>query len=357
MKQIPHKPFKDFDEMVSVLRTEHGLTISLPDMARDTLRIIPYYDLINGYKECFMHDEKFSSDIDFSFLYLFYIFDHGFQNILFEFSNTVEDYFKNILAHVSAEDFSIFEDEYLDKKHYRTKSGPILADPLLGKIRSVYETSTPEEPTLHYKKCHNHIPPWILLKNVTFSNAINLFRLLKDPQRYKICDIMIPQNIEPDQKYQLLLYILTLVRKCRNSIAHGLKFISFSARRYCYHLNFTKIMSFVPHQLLRWSDLKRQQGLFDIYAYIVFSLSLIPNSILKGVLITRLVDYLSSDFPVSSPNPALRIDAVYLEKAKLPSDLFYRLSEYNEFILSEQINLMHKEIAHYQKTQSASNHP
>lgn len=333
--------------MVSLLRDEHGLTIRLPNMAKDTLRIIPYYDLVNGYKECFMRNDKFCKGIDFTFLYLFYIFDHGFQNILFEFSNTVEDYFKNILAHVLAEDFGVFEDGYLDKRHYRTKSGPVLSEPLLSKIRSTYECEPIEEPTRHYKNCHNHIPPWILLKNVTFSNAINWFRLLKDPQRHKVCNMMLPQSIEPDQKYQLLLYALTLIRKCRNSIAHGLKFISFDASRYCYHLNFTKIMSVVPNQLLHWSDIKKKRGLFDIYSYIVFSLTLIPDSILKGVLITRLINYLCSDFPVSSPNPALQIDAVYLEKAKLPADLLERLSSYNEFVLKEQLHLIHEEASLY----------
>lgn len=98
-----------------------------------------------------------------------------------------------------------------------------------------------DEPTAHYAYRHNHIPAWILLKNVSFSNAINLFILLKPAQKEELVDMLITTHLTTDQKIQILQYTLTLVRKCRNTIAHNLKFISFDAQRYSGSLNHKSI--------------------------------------------------------------------------------------------------------------------
>ncbi len=41
------------------------------------------------------------------------------------------------------------------------------------------------EPLISYRVKHGHIPPWILFKEATFGNFVNLFKVLKGPQKTK----------------------------------------------------------------------------------------------------------------------------------------------------------------------------
>ena len=35
------------------------------------------------------------------------------------------------------------------------------------------------QPTNYYVEMHNHVPPWILFKNISFGDSINLYNVLK----------------------------------------------------------------------------------------------------------------------------------------------------------------------------------
>ena len=119
MRKNPDKPFKTFPELVKYLQENSRFDISYdPLWAEKALRIIPYYDLVNGYKDVFMSNDEFRDSICFEYLYLFHAFDHQLQNILFEFSIVIENYFKNNLSFILAKDFGVFESDYLSRKNY-----------------------------------------------------------------------------------------------------------------------------------------------------------------------------------------------------------------------------------------------
>ncbi|WP_370834180.1 hypothetical protein [Acidaminococcus sp.] len=60
------KPYKNLEELVEILQTKHHLTITNKKNAIESLALIPYYDLVNGYKEYFMDDEdNFKPEISF----------------------------------------------------------------------------------------------------------------------------------------------------------------------------------------------------------------------------------------------------------------------------------------------------
>lgn len=341
------KPFKTFDELAEYLESAHGLTVKGGDAERKyiaySLRVIPYYDLINGYKECFMDGERFLEGVRFSDLQTFYSFDRGFQNVLFPFSIMVEDYFKNILAYIMARDFGVTVDDYLARRNYVSDKSGISYEWLENRIRSVFQKKTDEgyvvkklskidEPTRHYVDKHNHIPPWILLKNVTFSNSINLFELMKSEQKREIAGMMISANLPDDQKIQILIYSLTLIRKCRNRIAHNLKFISFDAARYSTGVSRNALAKWIPRELISRKELNRDIGVHDIYAYFLFSAALIPDCLHKLLLIARLSAYLGyfSDSPLASL--WAKQFSRYAQATNLPIDMPQRLAAYQKCV-------------------------
>lgn len=54
------KPFKSFKELALCLQNEHGLMVDDVNQAAYILQFLPYYDLVNGYKEILMTGEVFS---------------------------------------------------------------------------------------------------------------------------------------------------------------------------------------------------------------------------------------------------------------------------------------------------------
>ena len=333
MTQIPDKPFKSFPELVSLLENTHKLKISDPETAEKILSLIPYYDLINGYKDLFMdNNDEYISSVTFEDLYLFHIFDKGFQGTIFPFSNIIENYFKNVLAYVIAKDFGVCEKSYLHKSNYIGNIQKRYYSDIQSSIEKVYNDTRIDEPTAYYLAHHNHIPPWILLKNVTFSRAINLFEFLKPAQRIQVCDMLIPASIPQNQKYQLLLYVLTVIRKCRNTIAHNLKFTSFSVSQYNKHLPHRALRTFISPKLLSWEEIRKEKNIDDIYAYIMFSLSLIPDSAVKLFFLQQLIDYLTANSLRYTESSAPNLANLYIKKLNFPPDIVSRLQNYRNSV-------------------------
>lgn len=337
MCEIPDKPFRSFSELVSVLQCKHKLFVPNPSEAEKVLTIVPYYDLVNGYKDLFMNGtDEFSPFVTFDDLYLFHIFNHGFQVTLFPFSTIIENYFKNVLAYVIAKDFGVFESHYLAKSHYIGNIGNRSFSDVQNGITATYKGNHIDEPTLYYSNRHNHIPPWILLKNVTFSRSVNLFEFLKSEQRSQVCDILLPFDIPQNQKYQLLLYSLTLIRKCRNTIAHNLKFTSFSIAEYNKHLPHTALRTLIPPELMSWKDIRTGKNLAGVFAYIVFSLSLIPDSTIKLFFLQNLISYLSTQTFEYKDSVVPDLASVYIQKMKFPPDIIDRLNRYKNRVACSQ---------------------
>jgi abortive infection bacteriophage resistance protein len=234
MKQqrIPDKPFKTIEEQIQILRSRK-LIIEDEKFAEYALFTFSYYDLINGYKECFMVDDEFRPNISIEYLYNFCRFDHRLQNIIFQYSVIVETKFKTALAYVISKNHGVFQDEYLSRNNYiRSSKNKNKVDIILSKVRETYSHNFKhlENPTKHYVDTKNHVPPWILFKNVTFNNVINLYSILNNNDKKEVCSLILDIDLPENQKLQLFKDCLTIIRQFRNKIAHKLKFISFKTK-------------------------------------------------------------------------------------------------------------------------------
>lgn len=332
--KVYDKPFKSFDELIDVLQNKHGLLITNKEFAKHVLQCTPYYDLVNGYKDILMTGDRYSPTTGMSHLFLIHAFDRDFQNILFEFSVIVEDYFKNILAYTIADSFGVDESVYLSYGNYLVKKAAgskheIRRDRVLPAFRHI-ATSTSDTPTSYYRLHHNHIPPWVLLKNSTFSLSTNLLTLLKRPQKQQVLSYMLPIGTPWDQRFPILLYILTLIRKGRNAIAHNLKFTSLNCSRYMNNLDKATLRYLIPVTLLSDDELDNMEYLDGIYGYIILSLCFIPDRVTKYIIISRLFNaidlspLMTGDFQEIGDE----IKETYFNGIHVPLDLKSRLMDY-----------------------------
>lgn len=227
---ICDKPFKTYDEQIELLKSR-GLIIEDYEFALHALNTISYYDLINRYQRYFMpNGEKFIDNTRIELLYSFSLFDKSIQSFILKYSMFIENIFKTKLAYTLAKDFGASESEYLSaakyRQSYQNPNGTLTFNSIFLECKkTILDPKITNNPTLYYYKKHNHVPPWILLKNLSFSNAINLFKLLKDTQRDIIVNELIPnEQIALSDKINFVFCSLEAIRLFRNFAAHNLDF-------------------------------------------------------------------------------------------------------------------------------------
>lgn len=222
----PDKPFKDIYEQIEILKNR-GLVISDTNKAKEILFTLSYYDLTNGYKEVFMNDDVFEKGTTIEYIYQFSRFDRSIQNVLFEYSVIVETSFKTALAYTISKNYGVIENKYLDSKNF-LRSNHSKTRQLLDSIKKIYQKPSRyvQEPTRHYKDTKNHIPPWILFKNITFDQAIKLYKILKSSDKLEVCNILMDIDTSDSNKKEILFTSINIIRRFRNRIAHNLKFIT-----------------------------------------------------------------------------------------------------------------------------------
>ena len=133
------------------------------------------------------------------------------------------------MAYYIAKNKGIHYSEYLDENKYHspTPDRKTKLSTVIGNFTKVHFDSK-DTPTVFYRKKHNHIPPWILFKNVTFNNAIDLYSFLKRDEKLEIISeyfLINNKNITDDERLELFKNMIIITRKFRNKIAHNYKVI------------------------------------------------------------------------------------------------------------------------------------
>lgn len=242
-----NRPFKTIDEQIEYLKSDHKLIIEDVPMAKRALFNYSYYDLINGYKEVFMVDDEYQGTT-FNYLLNFYLLDIDIQNLLIKYATLVEARFKTIFSYYLSENYPEDYKYYLNislytKQRRNNNQYKILKSAITDAVEIAENPYY--NPTLHYKNNHNHIPAWILFKNLNFDTCTKLFRFIDPVIKGKTINAMSSVDII-DKQYRNEFFIssLVIIRKFRNAIAHNLQFV---CHRTHYRLNFSKVKS---HDLL-----------------------------------------------------------------------------------------------------------
>lgn len=314
---IPDKPFKDINEQIEILKNR-GLVISDIQKAKEILFTLSYYDLTNGYKEVFMNNDVFKEGTSIEYIYQFSRFDRSIQNILFEYSVIVETSFKTALAYVISKNYGVIENEYLNPDNF-LRSNHSKTKQLIDSIKKIYSKPSlyVQEPTRHYKETKNHIPPWILFKNITFDQATKLYKLLKSSDKLEVCNIMLNINTNDEYKKEILFTSINIVRRFRNKIAHNLKFITSVDSTYSINKN---LVESTPYLYL-----------FENHSYNnVYSMIICLNIILKDNLMKEELNntIINASSPLSGLNKNLIKD--YYSVTGIPVNFQNMVIEFNK---------------------------
>ena len=315
------KPFLTYDQQINKLLNEHNIACSNDTRIDKTLlESLSYYDLVNGYQDCFTNNQNFKN-ISLVDLFYFKIFDRNFQNILFKYSVYAENSFKTKLAYVLCENYDVHMNDYLDINNfsYSRRNRPKL-NSVLRNITNV-ASHTNDEPTKHYRKNHNHIPAWILFKNVSFNDCINLHTFLESNIKLNFIKRFFEISTFTDDDYfRMFKSFISIIRKFRNKIAHNAKFITYRTESK-YELIQNKVFVLNPYNLMKGSDFNTKVGRNDIFSMIISLCVILDNPFLVRTMLYEIKAALNIPFQ----NLNVDIITEYIKITKLPTDLIDRI--------------------------------
>lgn len=217
------KPFKTFDEQIEILKSRN-LNFVNETAAIEILSTYSYYEIINGYKDVGISEgEIFRDGVTFEQLFNLFLMDKKIRSAISTAIHELEAHLRTTLSYTVAKHYTADQNEYLKRRHYEkgnTKHGQSQRSQLLYKCQKILNDDA--QPYKHYREEHGNIPPWILVKGMTFGNLITFYKLQKTEIKEEVINLMtkIPIELITDEIKDMIVNIFYFLLAHRNNTAH-----------------------------------------------------------------------------------------------------------------------------------------
>lgn len=216
---------KTLEEQLEILQSR-GICMDDPseyDKAKDLLKRVGYYKLVNGYKKLFIDipkddkngiEEQFKKGTSLSELYSVYYFDKELRELMLKYILPVEVHIKSLVSLVVSEKYG--QDNYLRYQNFDTSRANSNKQ-ITRVISDIYNQIAYREsdPCInHYLTEYGFVPLWVLNNVLTFGTLSNLYRILKQTDRQAI-------SRQFGITDELLIGVLRYLTDIRNISAHG----------------------------------------------------------------------------------------------------------------------------------------
>ena len=237
------KPFKTFDEQVSILNGTHDSNknkrMNTDNNTKFHLMRDNYYSIINFYKEPFITrrdangEDIYLPDVHFNELKALHDFDSELRILFFNYFTKIEKFFKTAIAYYFSERYGINDkDAYLNPSNY--------IDNLDDKGKSIliklygHKINKKKEIINHYL-IKDNTPFWITIHFLTLGNISILFNILKLDVKQKIMNhfnnlYKNDYGTSPNLKPKIIGSFLNACSLFRNVSAHNERFYNFTLR-------------------------------------------------------------------------------------------------------------------------------
>ena len=253
------KTFKTLDEQIEILKNK-GLVIDDVDNTKEILLRENYF-FVSGYRHLFMKSEqskRFLEGTNFREMYALFNFDRQLRNIIFKNVLILENNVKSIIAYNLSKSFGIREKNYLNPKNFTRESEKSRqVNDLIKKMkRQIRVNGGQHSATSHYIANYGYIPPWIVVKVLSFGIVSELYGILKLENQKEIADIF-------GVSHQDLISYLMILSNYRNLCAHEDIVFEHRAQKPIYNNKY--------HQLLNvpMMDGEYIYGKEDLFAVII----------------------------------------------------------------------------------------
>ncbi|MED4589410.1 Abi family protein [Priestia flexa] len=174
------RPFRTLDEQIKIL-IGRKLVIDDIEGAKFLLTKHGYYSIINGYKDIFLkvktsltEDDCFKENVNFNEIINLYRFDVEVRNSILSALENIESTLQTNIAYILSDKYGDKQQDYLRPSNFRlgqrTRNGRMQRDVLLENLKAICIKD--QHPMKHYRTRYGNVPPWILVKGLTFGNII-----------------------------------------------------------------------------------------------------------------------------------------------------------------------------------------
>ncbi len=291
------KIFKTLEEQITILRNKN-LIIDDEEYVKDILLRENYF-FINGYRYLFMKsltERTYLDGANFREIYALFYFDRQLRNILFKNILILENNIKSILSYELSKKYGFKEKKYLNPSNFtRDPKKSRQVNDLLKKVkRQIIINGKEHAATRHYQTNYGYLPPWIVVKVLSFGIVGELYTILKKEDQESIANIF---NVDIDS----LLVYLPIIANYRNLCAH---------EDICYeHKTQKEIPITKYHQLLNIPKTNGEYiyGINDLFSLIIILKRLLRKDDFHMMLneISYEIDYLSGRLHTININKVL----------------------------------------------------
>lgn len=218
------KEYKSNEELIDYLLSK-GVAIADKKDALEKIERYTYYSIVNTYKNIFKDKNgNYIDNVTFDEIYALFEFDKNFKNIILKYCLEIETVIKSIMANQISKVYGI--KDYLNTSNWDDRINTDIKESLLKKINNEIEKDyNVHTAVTHYIDKYGFVPPFVLVKILTFGVASSYYGLLKQSDRQAIAKYFKISD-------KLLKQILKNLTTIRNIAAHSDRLYNYTSKFY-----------------------------------------------------------------------------------------------------------------------------
>lgn len=231
------KEYKNNEELIEYLSSKNVLVKNKKD-AINKIEKYTYYSIINSYKNNFKdNNNNYLPNVTFDEIFALYEFDKNLKYIILKYALEVEIIIKSLIANQISKAYGL--KDYLDINFLDSKASLNTKENIINRINNeINNNYNVHSAITHYKDHYGYVPPFVLIKILTFGIVSSYYGLLKQTDRQ-----MIAKYFKISDK--LLKQILKNLTSIRNIAAHSDRLFCFRDK---YTLSFKTIdKNYIPN--------------------------------------------------------------------------------------------------------------
>lgn len=216
------KKYKNKDELIELLNSK-GVVIEDKIKVLKVLEKYSYYSVINTYREKFMINNEYIEGVSFDEIFSVYEFDKNLRYIFLKYCLEVEIIVKSYLSEIISSNYGLFD--YLKEENFDENVDKADVKEVIDMCNQEIDKQRKKnhDAVKHYLKIYGFIPPYLLIKIISFGELNRFYKILKQKERQAI-----------SKKFSLsdnaLKQILTNLTLIRNICAHNERLYSFRSK-------------------------------------------------------------------------------------------------------------------------------
>ena len=216
------KEYKNSKELLDYIISK-GVIVTNKEFALDKIKKYSYYSIINTYKDVFKDSSNnYKNNVTFDEIYSLYEFDKNISFIFLKYILEIETVIKSLLAELLSLKYGI--DNYLLINNFDNNINSKIIQVNIDKINEeIAKQNGKHEAITHYINEYGFVPPFVLIKILTWGELSRLYSMLKQTDRQAISkEFKVPDNF--------LKQVMKNITMIRNICAHNDRMFSFHSK-------------------------------------------------------------------------------------------------------------------------------